>query len=280
MSILAEVETFLTDTGMTPYRFGKLAMSDTGLVFRVRKGRVLKPRTVAAIREFIAAERANPSQTYKRGPAAQPRACACGAPVSRIAKECRSCASNTARRKLQRPIPGDFSAVAPGRTINELQRIYSAGPDTVRRWRREVGLLTPKPVAPRTPRRDVPDGFRLIAPGMTMKQLRERFDAGDSLVRRWLAEEGVQCRAAGMSHWRQPGPRPLMDSRDSSRAGLAAQYLQRFGPVTRCDVDGRIDPKGTHWLRGGRFVLTDAEIMERATRQGWRPDAWRELSAA
>lgn len=278
MSLLSDVEAFLEQSGMSAYRFGKLSLGDTGLVFRMRAGRAVKRETEASIRAFLAAENLNPSPVVKRGPA-RSLFCECGAPVSRKSQRCRSCANTTAMEKLQRTMPEDFLSVAPGRTINELQKIYQAGPDAVRRWRKEAGLEPIAPVAPRQPRRTVPDGFALVARGMTMKQLRERFEASEPVVRRWCAETGVEPRRAGYVY-RQAAPRPLPDARDCSRAGKAAQFLQKFGPVTRCDADGRVDPKGTHWLRGGRFVLTDAEIMDRATRQGWRPEAWRELAAA
>lgn len=279
MSLLADIETFLVESGMTPFRFGKLAIADTGLVFRMRRGRSIKPETETRIRAFLAAEKVNPSPVVKRGPA-RSLFCDCGAPVSRKSQRCRSCASASAMEKLQRAMPADFRTVAPGRTINELQKVYQAGPDAIRRWRREAGLQPIAPVPPGQPRRSVPDGFALVARGMTMKQLRERFGASEPLIRRWCAETGIEPRRAGYVHVRKVQPRPLPDARDCSRAGKAAQFLQKFGPVTRCDADGGIDPKGTHWLRGGRFVLTDAEIMDRATRQGWRPDAWRELAAA
>lgn len=277
MTILAEIEQFLVETGMSPYRFGKLSKGNTALVFHLRAGRGIQPKTVAAIRAFMAAEHANPSPKVTRGPRAL--ACACGAPVSRKADRCRSCANSSAMAKLQRPMPDDFRDVAPGRTVNQLQKIYGCGPEAVKRWREEAGIAAcvtgPTGKAPRA----IPDSFALVARGMTMKQLRERFSASETLVRRWCAEAGVEPRRAGYAHFRQPGPRPLPDARDQSRAGMAAQFLQKFGSVVRCDAEGRVDPRGTHWLRGGRFVLTDEEIMDRARRNGWDPDAWMEIAA-
>lgn len=277
MTILTEIEAFLTESGMSPARFGKLSKNDTGLVFRVREGRKLKSSTEDAIRAFIAAQRANPSPVIKRGPRAA--SCACGNPVSRKSAQCRSCANTTAMRKLQRAMPDDFRDVAPGKSLNELQRIYGCGPDAARRWRNEAGIEWKKPAVARTPRRAVPDGFALVASSMTMKQLRERFGAGESLIQRFCRDAGVTPRRSGHSFWRQSGPRPLIDARDVGRAGQAAIFLQRLGPVFRCTAEGRADPKGTHWRRGSA-VLTDAELMQRAERNGWAPDAWREVRAA
>jgi hypothetical protein len=65
-------------------------------------------------------------------------------------------------------------------------------------------------------------------------------------------------------------------SRDTSRAGDAAEYLRRYGPVYRCDVKGRANPRADYWMRGST-VLTDNDIIERAERNGWKPDLWREI---
>lgn len=278
MTILAEIEAFLTESGMSPTMFGKRAKDDAALVFHLRAGRGIRPKTDALLRDFMAAERENPSPKVKRGPRAT--ACGCGAPVSRKSKQCRSCANTAAMLKLQRPMPDDFREVAPGLTINQLQKHYGCGPDAVKRWRQEAGFATSAPIIARGPRRSMPDSFALVARGMTMKQLRDRFAASEALVRRWCAEAGVEPRRAGYAYFRQVQPRALPDARDNSRAGMAAQYLQKFGSVVRCDAEGRVDPRGTHWLRGGRYVLTDDEIMDRARRNGWQPDQWREVIAA
>jgi hypothetical protein len=64
--------------------------------------------------------------------------------------------------------------------------------------------------------------------------------------------------------------------RDMTRIGQAADFLRRFGPVFRCGPGGVALQSGLHWNRGG-FVLTDAELVARAERLGWDPDAWRRL---
>lgn len=283
MTILAEIEAFLDASGMTAHRFGVLAGNDSGMVPRLRAGREPNAATRAKIETFLAAERANPSPRVTKGPIPGPHVCACGAPMTRKATQCRPCASGSIAGRQRRPMPDDFREVAPGKSVNALMEIYSCGPGPIARWRKEAGIEAVRAVtAPKSPRREtraVPDSFALVARGMTMKQLRERFGASESLVRRWCAEAGVEPRRAGYAYFRQVQPRALPDARDCSRAGLAAQYLQKFGSVVRCDAEGRVDPRGTHWLRGGRFVLTDEEIMDRARRNGWDPDAWMEIAA-
>ena len=51
---LAEVERFLSDTGMAPAKFGVDACNDSALVFDLRAGREPRSRTIRRVREFMA----------------------------------------------------------------------------------------------------------------------------------------------------------------------------------------------------------------------------------
>lgn len=56
--ILAEIEAFLSITGVTPTAFGVRALNDPTLVHELRRGRECKRVTRARIQEFIRAEQA------------------------------------------------------------------------------------------------------------------------------------------------------------------------------------------------------------------------------
>lgn len=71
----------------------------------------------------------------------------------------------------------------------------------------------------------------------------------------------------------------LRDQRDMSRVGQAADHLRKFGAVYRCTPMGAFDAKGSHWRRNSS-ILTDADIIERAEYNGWKPDAWMQVKAA
>lgn len=71
-------------------------------------------------------------------------------------------------------------------------------------------------------------------------------------------------------------------SRCLSHSDKAAEYLRRHDrtQVFRCTSAGRPDPRGNHYRYGfGHVVLTDEELVAKAERKGWLPDAWRELAA-
>lgn len=57
--VLADIEEFLGQSGMTSTAFGHKALNDPTLVHELRKGRECKRATRARIIEFIEAERAN-----------------------------------------------------------------------------------------------------------------------------------------------------------------------------------------------------------------------------
>lgn len=178
-------------------------------------------------------------------------------------------------RDLRRPCPPDFAALAPGMFHKNLMAHYGAGTDTVRRWAVECAVRIGAN-ADRSKLRQLPDGFALVAPTMTIKELRLRFHACHAVIYRWLEDAGVKARKT--THWNQPGSNVRRVTKDGSRTGIAAEYLRRFGPVYRCNKIGGPDTKGKLWRRG-TAILTDDELIDRAQRNGWNPDAWREIAA-
>lgn len=175
-------------------------------------------------------------------------------------------------KRLARPVPKDFADHA--HLLSEvLERRYDVGRSTIARWRRAVGMQGRTEFKPKV----IPDNFAAVAPALTMAEARALYGVADELLRRWEAATGVKLRRLRVV---LPAGRLKMDRdnrRDMSRAGLAADYLRRFGPVFRCDQHGKPSDKGTHWARG-RYVLTGAEIIDRAERNGWQPDAWRAVA--
>jgi hypothetical protein len=173
-----------------------------------------------------------------------------------------------------RCLPADFAEHAPFSTNPELQDRYNCCGDIITRWRREAGIPSKKCRRDSDP---APAGFSHTAPTMTKAELRAHYHRGGSTIDRWLKETGVM--------WRRKlpvvpvrVPRKIITA-NVNRASHAADFLRRFGPVVRCNSTGTFDPRGDHWRRGSKVLCAD-EIIARAERQGFNPDAWKELRAA
>lgn len=185
-----------------------------------------------------------------------------------------------------RAIPDDFAdhASLPNAV---LKRRYSVGETLLLKWRKAIGLSPSR----RRPRglKPIPEGFHQFASVMSLPELQAKYNAGEATVRRWRKEIG----AKGLPHRKSRHPRQLRNptpgqvfiaqannhaAMKAGREEEAAQHLRRFCAVYRCGERGGADTKGGFW-RVGNAVLTAAELMERAVRRGWDPDAWSRLAA-
>lgn len=145
--------------------------------------------------------------------------------------------------KALKPMPADFASRADGMTLGEICVAFDCSVQTARRWRKEAGL----------------------GPAKT------GYAPGTAIVRR--------ARQPANHPWRSkkaPVDRAYVDT---SLVGRAADYLRRFGPVYRCNDEGRPSIGGRFWRRGGGGVLTDAEIVERAEFNGFDAAAWKRVAA-
>lgn len=202
--------------------------------------------------------------------------CECGAPIARSNTTGRCHLCGTRGSKL-RPLPADFAEHAPNESNVALTERYGVCADVITRWRKEAG--TPADHDRRSSPA-VPADFHLVAPSLTKRQLRERYHRADPTINRWLQEAGVEP-----GRYLPVPPAPVARAprvvapANLARANQAAEFLRRFGAVTRCNQDGRFDPDGHCWRRGSA-ILCAAEIIARAERQGFNADAWREVRAA
>ena len=53
MCLMVEIDRFLRHTNMSPTTFGRRAINDPRLVHDLRRGRELRPRTVARVEAFL-----------------------------------------------------------------------------------------------------------------------------------------------------------------------------------------------------------------------------------
>lgn len=171
-------------------------------------------------------------------------------------------------------VPADFAEHAAVENNTALRARYgNVSVNIITRWRNETGVKAPP--SPGTPQIPAPDGFKLIAPTMTMKQLRMHYGRGVDMIGRWLNETGTKPKTLQYGYRNGPVNTTL---RDMTKAGQAADFLKRWCPVYRCDERGRLKGSGSMW-RYGDTVVTPAGLIERAEAKGFDPNAWQRLAA-
>lgn len=170
------------------------------------------------------------------------------------------------------PIPLDFRDNAL-RPLRELAERYGVDRHTAAKWRRLCGV-TDFPRRPSWSKTE--DDY-----------LRANFhDHGPTVIGKELGRSSnavkARARKLGLGSMRPRGVPQLATSRLSGertygRADAAAQHLQHYASVYRCDVEGHADHKGGFW-RYGNIILTEPELLAKAERKGWRADSWREIA--
>lgn len=199
----------------------------------------------------------------------------CGRSVSKWSTgRCHSCARIVQDAVRQIPMPDGFVEFAADKPQPVLAEHYGVGIGTVARWFKEAGIVRTGWRQP-TP---VPEDLAQRAPTHTIMELAAAYSVDRGVVRRWLARIGIRSRRNKTEVFRV-NRRPIQPvARDTSRAGQAAVFLQKWGPVYRCGPAGGADVKGTHWSRNG-YILTDDELISRAERLGWGRETERSLAA-
>lgn len=129
-------------------------------------------------------------------------------------------------------------------------------------------------------KRAIPADFDAVIRRLGSQQAARHYHASLATITRWRRELGFKPQARmNVSRGPRAKPihafvqRPLIQNRDMSRAGLAADFLRRYGAVYRCDDNGKPNAKGAFWKRN-YAVLTDDELIARATRLGWKGKEW------
>lgn len=192
------------------------------------------------------------------------------------------------------PAPADFATLAPTMTLGQAKPHWHRGETTLRRWEIETGARLIR--ADR--HRPMPDDFVPRHATMDVCSLARHYNACKTVVRRWSVEAGIARkhgetirRPASVAFERQAPerPKPARTGKqkfspvdrariDTSSAGMAADFLRRFGPVVRTDAAGRFKGDGDHWRRGSR-IMTAGDVVERARAMGFDPDEWKRVAA-
>lgn len=139
------------------------------------------------------------------------------------------------------------------------------------------------------PRRHPMDDIETLCKDHTIAQMARRYGVQPCTVWKRLKRLGLKAyietheevsarakathRSPSYNYKRYKMP---TQSRPQGSADMAADFLRKFGPVYKCSADGKADYKGKHYRRGAH-ILTPSEIVEKAKRVGYDPDAWRRV---
>lgn len=191
-------------------------------------------------------------------------------------------------------MPADFAEHAY-ETVAALKKRYAVPHEYVREWRNELGIsgrmVHERACALKSRLKKMPEGFAEYQEGRSQRELAKHYGFAVATIQRFLTELGIDRMAVYAAERASKGKvkpearvvelpqrpkastftltavdRPYVDP---TRVGQAAEYLRRFGPVVRCDEQGRYDPAGNRWRRGSSLLNAD-EIIQRAVRNGWR----------
>lgn len=189
------------------------------------------------------------------------------------------------------PPPPEFAGLCATMTQNRLCIHYSCGSPLIKRWAKLAGVEPQRFVRPFTP---LPDDLAERAAEMTAAELARHYGFNDTQMRNMLARAGIEAkrydqrtpkpkllkRTSRPAAFRTPKQAHSFDTlrRETTTDGLAADHLRRDCAVYRCTETGRADQTGA-WWRYGNVTVTPGELIERAIRKGWSPDAWRRLAA-
>lgn len=166
-------------------------------------------------------------------------------------------------------MPEGFAEVAAIWTGARLQAEFDLSEHVVYRLRKRLGIKG-RAVRGTAP---APEGFANAAHGTSIRALADRYGVSARQINRWRDAAGIA--RTHHSHPSRVGFKVQPPAAHSTEE-MAANHLRRMCPVYRCRDDGRPDQRGSYW-RYGRLVLTPAEIVARAQRKGFDPDAWQRI---
>lgn len=178
-------------------------------------------------------------------------------------------------KHTKRPVPDDFYSLAPTMTMKQAQEHYGCGGGVVARWYRETGIRSASASV------IAPADFADMVTGLTYSEAGLKLGVSRDVATRLMKAAGIDPPKAFRApppplnkpkvSFKPSGPTLALDriQRDMTVTGQAVDFLRRIGPVWRCAERGKPDVDGQYWRRGSA-VLTGDEVVERATRLGFR----------
>ena len=175
-------------------------------------------------------------------------------------------------RKPLRAIPSDFAEKAKTMCRNQLVKHYRTSDKAVGRWADECGVHPLKVMM-----RPAPDDWEQLCAKHTAAELRRLLKADIKVIKRWISETDIEPVPFDLKSIIPPSRKPntlkqmgtphkaIIRDKPRSIWDDAADVLRHYGPVYRCDENGKADQKGRYW-RAGMAILTPDDLLSRADR--------------
>lgn len=172
-----------------------------------------------------------------------------------------------------RPVPQDYTQLAPTMGLVALAKHYRTGEKTVHRWAEKTGVHPYVIVL-----RPAPSDWAELAPTMGLLALTRHYKTNHRIIKRWAKETGIEPKPyvptppkprAPKSVRKvariRPGDFQIARTRVTTIYDDAANTLRAYAAVYRCNDRGGFDERGKFW-RMGNVVMTPSELLERAAR--------------
>jgi len=168
-------------------------------------------------------------------------------------------------------MPPGFDAAAKNMTTGQLRVMFGLSKYEVERLRKSLGIVVHR----ERQRIEIPETFRSLAQTMTAPELAERYGVSRNLIATWRKRLGIHVPTP---RYHRDGSVKVCGPNARSVEELAANHLRRIAPVYRIGIDGKPNARGRAW-KYGNITLSGPDLIARARRRGWNPDAWKEIRA-
>lgn len=181
------------------------------------------------------------------------------------------------RNQVKRAMPDGFVSMAKAKNTYQLVLHYRTSEKTVKRWADEAGIV----ISCGRTGHPLPEHWGQLCAENTIVDLQRRFNVDRKVIRRWIAETGIEpvpfIRKGLVPANRKPKSerafkvmgsphKAIINTRPRSIWDDAADVLRaERWVVYRSDEKGAANPKGMYW-RMGNVILTPDDLLMRAER--------------
>lgn len=167
--------------------------------------------------------------------------------------------ANLNPKKKEREVPKDFKDVCASlQSKRKLMAHYNAGCVTIEKWINDLGVNFPL-----STKKTIPGDFHLSAQSKTKTELSKLYDVNIRTINKWVEETGVKPRKYVRGYYIGPKSTKIFSMTRPDEYGMAADFLRKFMPVSRCNQDGKFNATGKFY-RVGSVVMSADDMKEKS----------------